>query len=157
MASALAVASALVLTACGPEDGAEAQTSAATTAAATAPAPAPRPKPPQGQAGTITAVVPLHTTEKPSGAGAVIGGVVGAALGNQVGGGNGRKAATVIGAVGGAVAGNEIEKNRNTTVTGYRIDVRLDNGNTTSVTLGDPAGYTSGQRVRVLNGSIRPA
>jgi len=49
------------------------------------------------------------------------------------------------------------KKRRNTEVTGYRVDVRLDNGATTSVTLADAGGYASGQRVRLVNGSLQPA
>lgn len=44
-------------------------------------------------------------------AGTAIGAVAGGLLGNQVGGGSGKKAATVAGAVGGAYAGNRIQKN----------------------------------------------
>ena len=47
-----------------------------------------------------------------TGAGAVIGGVAGGALGNQVGHGGGRAAATVLGVIGGAVLGNTIEGNQ---------------------------------------------
>lgn len=43
---------------------------------------------------------------------ALIGGVAGAALGRQVGGGSGRTAATVLGAVAGAYAGNTIATNQ---------------------------------------------
>jgi uncharacterized protein YcfJ len=42
--------------------------------------------------------------------GTVIGAVVGGLLGNQVGGGNGRKLATVAGVVGGGFAGHEIDR-----------------------------------------------
>ena len=45
-----------------------------------------------------------------SGLGAVGGAVIGGLLGNQVGGGNGKKLATVGGAVAGGFAGNEIER-----------------------------------------------
>jgi uncharacterized protein YcfJ len=45
--------------------------------------------------------------------GAVIGGIAGALLGNQVGGGHGREAATAVGAVVGALAGDNIA-NRDT-------------------------------------------
>jgi uncharacterized protein YcfJ len=44
-----------------------------------------------------------------SGAGALVGGIAGAALGNAVGDGSGRALATMIGIVGGAVVGNSIE------------------------------------------------
>lgn len=44
-------------------------------------------------------------------AGTAIGAVLGGVLGNQVGGGNGKKLATVAGAVGGGYAGNQVQKN----------------------------------------------
>jgi len=50
--------------------------------------------------------------------GSVIGAVAGGLLGNQVGGGNGKKLATVAGAVGGGYAGNKVQEgmqNRDTT------------------------------------------
>ena len=151
-----AVVAAAALAACGPQDSAS--DTAVPMAQATQPAPAAVRPAARGEAGVITAVVPLESTTKPpSGAGAVIGGVVGGVVGNQVGGGDGRKLATVAGAVGGAAVGHQVEKRRTTEVTGYRVDVRLDNGATTSVTLADAGGYVSGQRVRVLNGSLQPS
>lgn len=59
----------------------------------------------------------LHVEErasKTSGVGVVGGAVIGGLIGNQIGGGNGKKLATVGGAVAGGYAGNEIEKRRNT-------------------------------------------
>ena len=44
-------------------------------------------------------------------AGPAIGAVVGGVLGNQVGGGDGKKLATAVGAVAGGYAGNRIQKN----------------------------------------------
>jgi outer membrane lipoprotein SlyB len=151
LAAATAAAS---LAACGPHDGA---TSTAPMPQATQTAPVAVKPAVRGEAGVITAVVPLESTKPPSGAGAVIGGVVGGVVGNQVGGGDGRKLATVAGAVGGAAVGHQVEKRRNTEITGYRVDVQLDNGASTSVTLADAGGYASGQRVRVVNGSLQPA
>ena len=58
-------------------------------------------------------VADVHTEERKgqaSGLGMVGGAVVGGLLGNQVGGGSGKKIATVGGAVAGGYAGNEIEK-----------------------------------------------
>ncbi len=43
--------------------------------------------------------------------GTAIGAVVGGLLGNQVGGGNGKKLATVAGAAGGGYAGNKVQEN----------------------------------------------
>lgn len=44
-----------------------------------------------------------------SGAGALMGAIAGGAIGNSVGGGSGRTAATVLGVVGGAMVGDRIE------------------------------------------------
>ena len=44
-------------------------------------------------------------------AGKAIGALVGGVLGNQVGGGNGKKAATVLGAVAGGFAGDRVQNN----------------------------------------------
>lgn len=52
--------------------------------------------------------------------GTVLGAVAGGLLGNQVGGGNGKKLATVAGAVGGGYAGNKVQEgmqNRDTYTT----------------------------------------
>ena len=43
--------------------------------------------------------------------GTALGAVAGGLIGNQVGGGDGKKLATVAGAVGGGYAGNQIQKN----------------------------------------------
>ena len=156
-----AVVAALTLAACGAGEGTSNATPAA-NAPVTKSAPVVRTQAPQapvviGNAGVVTAVVAVESTYPTSGAGAVLGGVLGGVLGNQVGGGDGKKAATVVGAVGGAVAGNKIEKNRNTHVTGYRVDVRLDNGQSTSVNVGQAGTAAVGQRVRVVDGQLRPA
>ncbi|MDI9239744.1 glycine zipper 2TM domain-containing protein [Lysobacter sp. LF1] len=45
-------------------------------------------------------------------AGTALGAVAGGLLGNQVGGGSGKKIATAAGAVGGAVAGRKIQENQ---------------------------------------------
>jgi len=69
-----------------------AQASVATPAPAPVQAPAPAPAPQNSALGI--------------GIGAVVGGLIG----NQVGGGNGRKLATIAGAIGGGYVGNEIAK-----------------------------------------------
>ena len=58
----------------------------------------------------VTEVHQEQRKGKASGLGAIGGAVVGGLLGNQVGGGNGKKLATIGGAVAGGYAGNEIEK-----------------------------------------------
>jgi uncharacterized protein YcfJ len=58
-------------------------------------------------------------------AGTAIGAVAGGLLGNQVGGGSGKKIATVAGAVGGGYAGRKVQENQQNkteTVTERRCD-----------------------------------
>ncbi|MDR7098724.1 uncharacterized protein YcfJ [Lysobacter niabensis] len=58
-------------------------------------------------------------------AGTALGAVAGGLLGNQVGGGSGKKVATVAGAAGGAYAGRKIQQNQQNktgTVTERRCD-----------------------------------
>lgn len=79
--------------------------------------------------GSVESVTPIERSSKPAGVGVgtVAGGVLGAVLGNQVGHGNGRTAATILGAVGGGFAGNAIEgKMRRETV--YQVGVRMEDG-----------------------------
>jgi outer membrane lipoprotein SlyB len=63
------------------------------------------------------------------GLGTVAGGLLGGILGHQVGGGNGKTAATLLGVAGGAFAGNAVEKNMKK-VTVYDVRVRMDDGST---------------------------
>jgi outer membrane lipoprotein SlyB len=85
----------------------------------------------------------------------VIGGVAGAVLGNQIGSGNGRAAATVLGAVGGAAVGNEIEKNRGATSTVYQYTVQLDRGDYKTFNYATDQGYATGQRVVLIDGVLQ--
>lgn len=83
--------------------------------------------------------------------GTVAGAVIGGLLGNQVGKGNGRKAATAAGAVAGGVIGNQVDKrhvggkvverterqchtenatSESSRVTGYNVTYRRDDGST---------------------------
>lgn len=89
-----------------------------------------------------------------SGAGAVIGGIAGGILGNQVGGGSGNTAATIAGAVGGAVVGNQIERNRAQPRTTYQISVRLDNGQYQTINQDNVEGLRVGNRVEIQNDRV---
>jgi outer membrane lipoprotein SlyB len=72
--------------------------------------------------------------------------VIGAALGNQVGRGNGRALATVIGAVGGGYAGHTIEGHvRKETV--YQVGVRMEDGSRRTIEASNPPAI--GSRVTV--------
>jgi len=81
--------------------------------------------------------------------GAIIGAVAGGVLGNQVGKGDGRKAATVAGAVAGGVVGNQIGKRNDGSDVAWRIVVRLDNGQYATVTQRENPGVRSGDYVEV--------
>ncbi len=59
-------------------------------------------------------------------AGTAIGAVVGGLLGNQVGGGTGKKIATVAGAVGGGYAGNKVQENMQAGDTYTTTETRCD-------------------------------
>lgn len=90
-----------------------------------------------------------------TGVGAVLGGVAGAVIGHQIGGGGGRDVATVIGAVGGAVAGNAIEKNRAPGVSqAYRITVQLDKGGARAYDVPSYGDLRISDRVRIENGQL---
>lgn len=52
---------------------------------------------------------PMAVRRQPSGAGALLGAIAGGAMGNAIGAGSGRAAATALGMFGGAVVGNTIE------------------------------------------------
>ncbi|WP_296948299.1 glycine zipper 2TM domain-containing protein [uncultured Massilia sp.] len=85
--------------------------------------------------------------------GTVGGAVVGGLLGNQVGSGSGRTAATAVGAVGGALAGRTIERNARG---GERFDVvvRYENGATQTIPYTNDPGFRAGERVKVNDGVL---
>jgi outer membrane lipoprotein SlyB len=102
--------------------------------------------------GRVESVNAITQQAQPSGIGMVAGAVLGGVLGNQVGGGSGKKIATVAGAIGGGYAGNEVEKRtRGNTV--YQVRVRMEDG--TVRTYSEPsASWQVGDRVRIVNGSL---
>lgn len=104
--------------------------------------------------GNIESIRAVTTRAEGSGLGAAGGAVLGGLLGSQIGGGNGKKLATVAGAVGGAVVGNQVEGNMKAT-TSYEIRVRLDDGSSRTFRQQSEPQWRTGQRVKVVNGSIR--
>lgn len=108
---------------------------------------------------------PYYRSEERSYGGALIGGVTGAIVGNQIGRGHGREAATAIGAVTGALVGDRIQ-NRNDSdgweprtarrcreieqwenqLTGYRVMYEYGGRRHTTIMAHDPGNYV---RVRV--------
>lgn len=77
--------------------------------------------------GRIESVQAVQQAAPATGVGAVAGGVLGAVVGNQVGKGHGRTAATLLGAVGGGYVGHQVEQ-RTRTHTVYDVAVRMDDG-----------------------------
>ncbi|HTS22677.1 MAG TPA: glycine zipper 2TM domain-containing protein [Casimicrobiaceae bacterium] len=108
--------------------------------------------PPPARVGTVESINQAVEQKSPSGAGLVVGGLVGAGLGSLIGSGTGRTVAAVVGAAGGAYAGNQIEKNQGQVV--YQIGVRYDDGSWATIRQSAPAGLRVGDRVRVTDSGI---
>ena len=102
--------------------------------------------------GTVESVHAVTRKGEASGVGAVAGGVLGAAVGNQMGKGDGRKAMTVLGALGGGLAGHEVEK-RHKSTTVHQVRVRMDDG--TLRTVEQAQAPRAGDRVRIEGGTLR--
>jgi outer membrane lipoprotein SlyB len=103
--------------------------------------------------GVVESVNAYQQKPKSSTVGMVGGGVVGALVGNQFGHGTTNAIATVGGAAGGAYLGNEIGK-KVQTITRYRVVVRMDGGDTKTVTYAALPGFSAGSHVRVENGTL---
>jgi outer membrane lipoprotein SlyB len=103
--------------------------------------------------GTIEAVNLIEVKGEGGYLGVLGGGVVGALLGSQVGGGNGRTAAQVAGAVGGAYAGRALEGNARAS-NHYEVVVRLHGGATRTLTFAADPGYRVGDKVKINDGVL---
>lgn len=87
--------------------------------------------------------------------GTVGGAVIGGLLGNQIGGGNGKKIATVGGAVAGGYAGREIEKRHNSK-TVWIIEARERDGRQRRFERSSDPGLRAGDELRLTdNGFVR--
>jgi outer membrane lipoprotein SlyB len=85
--------------------------------------------------------------------GIIGGGVAGALLGNQVGGGRGKDIATIAGAAGGAYAGHKVEENLRSTKI-WSVKVRLDSGEERTLELDHDPGLASGDLVKISGGKV---
>lgn len=103
--------------------------------------------------GNVESVRTITHRAEGSGLGAAGGAVLGGLLGNQVGGGNGRKLATVAGAVGGAVVGNRVEGDLKATRS-YEIKVRLDDGSARTFHQPNAPRWNTGDRVKIVKGAL---
>ena len=115
---------------------------------------------PQGQVaryGYVEAVEVLQGEQRSGpGIGAIGGAIAGGVLGNQVGSGTGRAAATVGGAVAGGVIGHQVEQHvkGNQANAQYRFRVRMDDGSYQTFTQERHDNIRVGDRVRVENGQV---
>lgn len=108
--------------------------------------------------GRVVSVESVGRRDSRVGGGTVLGAIVGGALGNQVGKGDGRKAATVAGALAGGVVGHNVEKRGRNSNRSYRISVRLDrNGRIRNYEQQDSYGLRRGDSVYLDNGYVVPA
>lgn len=100
--------------------------------------------------GVVKEVQQVYVERKSNGTlGAVIGAVAGGVLGNQVGKGDGRKAATVAGAVAGGVVGNKMATRNGGSDVAWRVTVRLDSGQYTTITQPEDPRVREGDYVEV--------
>jgi outer membrane lipoprotein SlyB len=85
--------------------------------------------------------------------GVIAGGVAGALLGHQVGGGTGKDIATLAGAAGGAYAGNKIEKKINSSKV-WTVHVVYEDGNRGSFNFDHDPGMKTGDSVKKSGTSV---
>ncbi len=103
--------------------------------------------------GNVTAVNMSERRGESNALGMLAGGAAGALLGNQVGGGSGRKVATVAGAIGGAYAGKKIQESANGSKV-WTVEVQYDNGQRGSFSFDRDPGVQRGDRVKNAGQSI---
>jgi outer membrane lipoprotein SlyB len=112
-----------------------------------------------GQCGTVEDVDRIwYEGRRDSGReGAILGAIIGGALGNQVGKGDGRKAATIAGAVVGGLVGRDIDRNDGRGRRGdegLRLVVRMDRGYYQTVEIHGEMRIYRGDRVRLRDGRV---
>jgi uncharacterized protein YcfJ len=86
--------------------------------------------------------------------GAILGGVAGAILGNQIGSGSGRGAATVLGGAAGAAVGSQVGRTTSASDALYRVTLQTEQGITRVYDVPATGDLRVGDRVRVENGVI---
>lgn len=105
--------------------------------------------------GTIVGIERAAVRDNRLGGGTVLGAVIGGALGNQVGKGDGRAAATIAGAVIGGAVGHDVEKDGRRTQRGLMISARMQDGGVQRFMQSDAYGLRQGDRVVIVNGQVQ--
>ena len=108
---------------------------------------------PCSDCGHVTAVTVADKAGDSNAVGLIAGGVAGAVLGHQVGGGFGKDLATLAGAVGGAYAGKKIQENMNTSKV-WTVSVKYPNGNNASFDFTQDPGFAVGDVVKSSGNTI---
>lgn len=103
--------------------------------------------------GRVAQVTVSEREGEGSAIGVIAGGVAGALLGNQVGGGTGRDLATIAGAAGGAMAGHKIEQKVKSSKV-WNVVVQYDNGNRRTFVFDHDPGFHNGDQVVNQGNSI---
>ena len=110
-----------------------------------------------GNCGVVRDIDTYRHREGHGHGGTVVGALIGGALGNTIGKGDGRKAATVGGAVVGGAIGHQHDKRRGgDSYASYRFRVRMDDGRTFVTDQGSTYGLRRGDRVAVEGGEVVP-
>ena len=97
--------------------------------------------------GRVTAVKVNETAGDSNAVGLIAGGVAGAVLGHQVGGGMGKDLATIAGAAGGAYAGKKIQENMSTHKV-WTVSVKYTTGHTANFEFAQDPGLAVGDAVK---------
>lgn len=105
--------------------------------------------------GTVRGISRINRSSRRNVNATVLGALIGGAIGNQVGSGDGRRAATVVGAVAGGAIANDRSRDRGGR-TVYRISVRMDTGRVYTFDQERAFGLRPGSRVEVRDGWVEP-
>lgn len=103
--------------------------------------------------GHVEAINIIETRGEGGYLGTIGGGLAGALIGSQVGGGNGRTAAQIAGAIGGAYAGRAIEGNSRRT-SHFEVIVRLQTGASQTLSFANDPGLHVNDQVKIDNGRL---
>ena len=106
---------------------------------------------PSSRVGTVESIRSQQVQNPNTAIGTISGALVGGVLGNQIGSGRGRTAATVVGAAGGAYVGNRMTSGSSLV---WIIGIRYDDGSLATVQQSASPNLRIGDRVRVTNNGI---
>ncbi|MFY9314907.1 MAG: glycine zipper 2TM domain-containing protein [Burkholderiales bacterium] len=120
-----------------------------------APAASAQPKAPAcPECGTVTGIREIEQPRRVGG-GTATGALIGGVLGYAIGGPGNRTAGTVVGAAGGAVVGNVVE-NKAPEGRTFEIGVLFDDGSSRIIMQQSHASLKQGSRVKLVNGVLTP-